>query len=93
MQPHLLQQLTLAYCSLKRHSTMNYIKAESDYNILVMQADLLEQLQSRHRVAELSREQEVGLAHSVAHVLRTEEALVRLATGLYGNHLARDVVE
>lgn len=38
-------------------------------------------------VAELPYEQEVHLAHGVAHVLRTEQTLVRAPSRLYRLHL------
>lgn len=45
------------------------------------------------RVAQLPDEEEVHLAHSVAHVLRTEQAAVRFDAGLYRFDLPAHVVE
>lgn len=55
--------------------------------LLVIESALFKQAESVVGVAELPYEQEVHLAHGVAHVLRTEQTLVRAPSRLYRLHL------
>lgn len=61
--------------------------------ILFVEASLFEQRQSRLRVTQLADKQEVHLTHSVAHMLRTEQTLVRLQARLYSFYLAAHIAE
>lgn len=62
-------------------------------NLLFIQSGLLKYPQTILSVTQLANEQEVHLTHSVAHMLRTEQALVSLQPRLYSLDLSAHVQE